>query len=207
MKTVSLSGSLRQSVGKKDAKQNREKGFVPCVIYGGKEQIHFSADEREFSKIVFTPETFIININIDGKEYQTVMQDIQYHPVSDKILHVDFLEIFPDKPVKVAIPVVRTGDAPGIVKGGKLVQSIRKLRVKGLASDVPENIEVDISKLDIGDTVKVEELSHEKLEFLNAPSEVIVAVRVTRAAVDEEEEEEEEGDEETPAESSETPAE
>ncbi len=194
MKTVSLSGSLRENVGKEDARKNRRKGNVPCVIYGGKEQIHFQMDERQFKDIIFTAEVFIIDIDIDGKPYKTILQDIQYHPVTDRILHADFLEVVPGKPVKIGIPVKLKGTAPGIIKGGKLFKKLRKLFVKGLIEDLPEFFEIDISSLDIGDSVVIRDLSYDKLELLNAHSEVVVSVRTTRVASTEEEEEEEEGE-------------
>ncbi len=191
MKTVSMSGSQRGNVGKKDAKKLRKEGQVPCVLYGGKEQIHFSMDERNFSKILFTPEVFVIKIDLDGTEYETILQDIQYHPVTDKILHADFLLVFPDKPMKVSIPVKLMGTPPGVIKGGRIVQKLRKLRVLGLIKDLPDFLEVDISMLEIGSTVKISDLSYDNLALIDIPSEMVVAVKVTRIAVDEEEEEEE----------------
>ena len=195
MKSVSLSGSLRENVGKEDAKKSRKEGNVPCVIYGGKEQVHFQMDERQFKDIVFTAEVFIIDIEINGKTYKTILQDIQYHPVTDRILHADFLEVVPEKPVKIGIPVKLKGTAPGIIKGGKLFKNMRKLLVKGLVEDLPEFFEIDISSLEINDSVVIRDLSFDKLELLDVPSEVVVAVRTTRvAAADEVEEEEEEGE-------------
>ncbi|MFO8128850.1 MAG: 50S ribosomal protein L25/general stress protein Ctc [Bacteroidales bacterium] len=195
MKTVSLSGSLRENVGKKDARKHREQGQVPCVLYGGEEQIHFVTDERLFGKILFTPETFLIKLNIDGKEYEALVQDVQYHPVSDSILHADFLQVFPGKPVKAILPTKYVGTAPGIIAGGKVVAKYRKLKVKGLVDDMPDFLPVDISHLDIGQSVKVRDLSYDKLELLDTPSEMVVAVLTTRAAaVGMEEPEEEEAE-------------
>ena len=210
MKTVSMSGSPRENVGKKDAKRLRKEGQIPCVIYGGEEQIHFSMDDRNFIKVLFTPEVFIFKIEINGKEYDTILQDIQYHPVTDKVLHADFLLIFHDKPVKIAVPIKLEGTPPGVMKGGRIIHKMRKLGVMGLIKDLPEFITVDISHLDIGNTVKVSDLKFDKLTFLDIPSEMVVAVKVTRIAVEEEEEEEEgeegesgegaEGDDAKPAE-------
>lgn len=197
MKTVSMSGSLRENVGKKDAKKNRAKGLVPCVLYGGEKGIHFTMDERSFKKIIFTPETFHIKLTIDGREFDTILQEVQYHPVSDKVLHADFLEVFPDKEIKVALPIKLKGTAPGVIKGGVLVQNMRKLRVKGFLNDLPEYIEIDISKLEIGDGFKVDELEVEKLEFLDVHTQVVIGVKVTRTVLPEEEEEEGEEGEET----------
>lgn len=185
MKTVSLSGSLRENVGKKDAKKQRREGMVPCVMYGGKEQIHFVTDEKNFKKIIFTPEVCIVRINVNGNEHDTVLQDVQYHPVTDKILHVDFLEIFPDKPVHIAVPVKLEGTPVGVLKGGKLYPKMRKLKIKALQADLPDNIIVNIEGLDIGDTVKVMNIVRDKVHFLDSPNSVIVAVRTARTVVEE----------------------
>jgi large subunit ribosomal protein L25 len=191
MKTVSMSGSPRENVGKKDAKKHRREGNVPCVIYGGKEQIHFTVDERNFTNFLFTPEVFIINIELDGTTYSTILQDIQYHPVTDKVLHADFLELVEGKPVKLAIPVRLTGSAAGVIKGGRLVHKARKLSVRGLVEDFPDEVVIDISKLEIGDTIKVKDLRIDNIELLDIPTEMVVGVRTTRVVVEEEEEEEE----------------
>lgn len=195
MKSVSLSGSLRENVGKKDAKKSRKEGKIPCVIYGGESQIHFTLPELAVDKIIFTPEVFILNITIDGKEYQTILQDIQYHPVTDKVLHVDFLEITKGKEVVVGIPVKFNGVAPGIIKGGKLQVKYRKLRVKGLIDNMPEFIELDISKLDIGNSIKVRDLSLDNLQVVETSNAVVVQVKISRGITEEEEEENEEGEE------------
>ena len=198
MKTVSMSGSLRENVGKKDAKMNRKLGKVPCVLYGGKEQIHFIADEKDFVKIIFTPEVFIIKLSINAKEYNAVLQDVQYHPVTDKILHVDFLEILSGKPVIIGLPVVIEGNAIGVLKGGRLVNKIRKFKVKALVEHLPDNIVLDITNLDIGDSIKVKDVSRENLEFLDISNAEIVGVKVTRVAetIEEVSEEVEKGEEE-----------
>ncbi len=195
MKTVSMSGSPRENVGKKDAKKQRREGNVPCVLYGGKEQVHFIMDERNFTKILFTPDVFIINLDLDGKSFQAILQDIQYHPVTDKVLHADFLELAEGKPVRIAIPVMLTGSASGIIKGGRLVHKMRKINIKGLIEALPDNVVIDISKLEIGDTIKIKDLTLGKVEMLDLPSEMVVGVRTTRVVVEEEEEEEEEGEE------------
>lgn len=211
MKTVSLSGSPRGNVGKKDAKSLRKQGLVPCVIYGGEKQIHFFLDERDFTKLLFTPETYVVNLKIGEAEHSTLLQDVQYHPVSDKVLHADFLEFDDKKTVKVSIPVRIVGTSTGVLKGGSMKQVMRKLVVKALAKDIPDYIEVNISKLDIGDSFKVKDLKIDKLEFIDRLNNVIVAVKVTRVVVstDEEEAEGAEGAEgsEAPAEGSDAPAE
>ena len=181
MKTVSLSGSLRTNVGKVDAKAIRLKGFVPCVIYGGTEQIHFQADERAFKPVIFTPNAHIVEINLDGKVYKTVLQETQYHKITDKLIHADFLQIVEGKPVTANIPVVLTGQSDGVKKGGKLVLKMRKLKVRGIAADLPDAIEVSISKLDIGNSVSVGDITIEGATLLNAKNVSVVSVTTTRA--------------------------
>ncbi|MBN2175012.1 MAG: 50S ribosomal protein L25/general stress protein Ctc [Bacteroidales bacterium] len=205
MKTVSMSGALRAHVGKKDAKGHRKEGKVPCVLYGGDEQIHFTLDEKAFIKILFTPEVYIINISIDGKEHRAVLQDIQYHPVTDKVLHADFLQLVPGKPVKTALPVTIEGNAPGVMQGGKLVQKIRKLKVLGIADDLPDNLVLNIDNLNIGDSIKVKDIKMENIKFLDNPNAQVVTVKTARGAGAEEVEEEAAGAaEETAAEGAET---
>lgn len=183
MKTVSLSGSLREGVGKKDAKGIRYQGKVPCVLYGGKEQVHFTTDATSFKAILFTPETFVIEININNKKHLAILKDIQYHPVSDEVLHADFYEVSNDKPVVVSIPVKLTGTSPGVIRGGKLKLKFNKLKLKGLISDIPDYINIDVSKMNIGQNIKVKDLEFENLSFLDMPSAVITDVRTARGVV------------------------
>jgi len=204
MKTVSLSGTLRAYVGKKDAKKLRKEGKVPCVIYGGKEQKHFYLDQKDFKEIIFTPEVFIIKIDLEGTIYETILQDIQYHPVTDLVLHADFLELFPGRIVTLAIPVKLEGTAPGVVKGGRMELKLRKIRVKGLVEDMPEYIVLDISKLDIGKSIKVKEITNEKLQFLDPANAVVVDVKAARGIAAEEGEGEGEEEEKTEEGESET---
>ena len=185
MKSVSISGSLRENVGKKDAKKHRREGNVPCVLYGGKEQIHFVAEEKSFKKLVYTPESFTVKLNVNDKDYNAILQDIQYHPVSDNILHADFLEIFDDKPVVMHIPVKVTGNSQGVLKGGKFIQKLRKLKIKSLPVNLPDSIDLDITPLEINDSIKVSDIKRNDVTFLDAPSAVIVGIRVTRVAVEE----------------------
>lgn len=186
MKTVSMSGSLRESVGKKDAKKNRRDGKVPCVMYGGKEQIKFVMDEKLFIKILFTDEVYMLKIDIDGKVYDAVLQDIQYHPVSDRVLHADFLEILTGKKVTIAIPVKVEGVAPGVLKGGKLTKKLRKIKIRGLIADLPDFVTVNVNELNIGDSIKIKDVINDKLEFLDLPSSVIITVKTARGATAEE---------------------
>lgn len=181
MKTVSLSGSLRENVGKKDAKKNRREGFIPCVLYGGEEQKHFTLANKELVKTIWNPDVFIYQLTIDGKEHQAIVQDIQFHPVSDKLLHIDFLEVFEDKPFIITLPVKALGSAPGLQKGGKLYMNRRKLQVKGLLNDMPETINLDVSKMDVNDTIKVKEIDNDKLTFLDPTNSVVIAIKSARA--------------------------
>ncbi|MCX6245958.1 MAG: 50S ribosomal protein L25/general stress protein Ctc [Bacteroidetes bacterium] len=185
MKTVSLSGSLRENVGKKDAKKHRKEGNIPCVMYGGKEQVHFVASDKAFRKLIFTPEVYIFNLDIAGKTYNTVIQDVQYHPVTDNILHIDFLEVHPEKPVHISVPVKLTGTAPGVLKGGKLILKTRKLKIAALLQHLPDDITVSIDPLDIGDSVKVKDLTIENITLMDSPNTVIVGVRTARVLVEE----------------------
>ncbi|MBE0650904.1 MAG: 50S ribosomal protein L25 [Bacteroidales bacterium] len=189
MNTVSLSGSLRENVGKKDAKLQRKLGKVPCVIYGGSEQKHFTLDQKDFKSIVFTPEIIIAKITLGDKTYESILQDIQYHPVSDEVLHADFLELNPEKPVTIALPIELKGTAPGVVKGGKLRLKMRKLRVKGLIHTMPEHVVIDISKLDVGRTIKVRDIKNTDLTFLEPGNLVIVSIAAARGVTADVEEE------------------
>lgn len=181
MKSVTLSGSLRANVGKVNAREIREKGNVPCVIYGGKEQIHFEADIRAFKPVIFTPNAHIVEIDLDGKVYKTVLQEAQYHKVNDKLIHADFLEVMDGKPIIVNIPVVLNGQSEGVKKGGKLVLKQRKLKVRGLANELPDIIEISIDKLNIGDSIAVGDIEIKGVTLLNAKNVSVVAVQTTRA--------------------------
>ncbi|MBC8320971.1 MAG: 50S ribosomal protein L25/general stress protein Ctc [Bacteroidetes bacterium] len=197
MKKVSLSGSLRENVGKKDAKKHRREGNIPCVIYGGEKQVHFVTNEIKFDKIIFSPDVFLLSISIDGKEYQTILQDIQYHPVTDKVLHADFMELTPGKAISIGIPVNLAGISPGVIAGGQLIKKMHKIRVKGLVDVLPENIDVDISKLVIGGSIKIRDIELDNLALLDPPNSVIVRVKTSRTVTEdlEEDEEGEEGEE------------
>ncbi len=181
MKTVTLSGSSRANVGKVDARELRAKGHVPCVIYGGNEQIHFHADERAFKPVIFTPNAHIVEVNLDGKVYKTVLQEAQYHRINDKLIHADFLQIVDGKPVTVEIPVKLNGQSEGVKKGGKLVLKLRKLKARGLANVLPDYIDINIEKLDIGSSVAVGDINIDGVTLLNAKNVSVVSVATTRA--------------------------
>lgn len=182
MKQVSLSGSPRENVGKKDAAALRANNRIPCVLYGGEEQTHFSVDRLDITKVIYSPDVYQINLDVAGKKVNAVMQEIQFHPVTDEILHVDFLQMFDDKPVKVNLPVRTKGNAPGVMMGGKLQQPFKKLRAEGLPKDLPEEVLVDITSLNIGDSVRVRDLHLEGLTFHAPQAAVVVGVKMARGA-------------------------
>lgn len=195
MKKAQLSGSLRANVGKKDAKALRNAGLVPCVLYGTGEQTHFSVRSVDVEKLIFSPDVYQIELDLDGTKKIGIIQDLQMHPVKDKPVHIDFLELQDDKKVKVMLPLRTTGAAIGVINGGKLRQPYRKLKVLGLPADLPEAITVDITKLRIGHTVRISSLPTENIEFLDPQNAVVLSVKMARGAVaDEEEEEEAEGE-------------
>lgn len=192
MKEVSLSGSLRENVGKKDTTAIRNAERVPCVAYGKADQIHFSVKHVDLEKLVYTPNVYIINLDVDGKQTKTIIQDIQHHPVTDRIQHADFIQLQDDKKVRINVPVVLTGRSLGVMNGGKLSQVFRKLRVYALPGELPDTIEVDITNLRIGQSIRVRDIAAKSgLDILNPPSAVICSVKMARGAVNEEEEEEE----------------
>lgn len=180
MKSIFISGSPRANVGKKDAKVTRNQGLVPCVLYGGKEQIHFSATESQFKSLIYTPEVHTVDIEVAGNKYKAILQETQYHPISDKLLHVDFLQVIEGKPITIAIPVKVKGNSPGVRAGGKLMQKARRLKVRADFDKLPDFIEVDISEMEIGSTIKIQSIKADGLTFLEAPNVVVVAVVATR---------------------------
>ena len=216
MKSITINGSKRESVGKVATKALRNAGRVPCVLYGGGEPLHFSAPELDFSKLVYTPNAHTVVINLDGENVAAILQDIQFHPLTDKILHIDFYRLFDDKEVSMNIPVKVEGAAPGVLNsGGVLVLNKRKLRVKALPKDLPDFIVANISKLKLGNKLYTAELQTEEYTLLHPDNTVVCQVRTSRASVKEEEDEDDEADEEgteggdtaSAAETSEAPAE
>ena len=196
MKTVEIIGYKRANLGKSEAKRLRAEGNVPCVIYGGEEQVHFSAPMILFRDLVYTDEAHFVHLNIEGVEYRAILQDIQFHPVSEVILHADFLEIFEGKNVKMNIPVHFEGVSPGVTKGGTLIKKRRHLSIMALPKDMPEYITVDLSKLDFGRAIKVNEIIANNFEILDTPIASVAVVEVPRALRGKTEEgEEEEGEE------------
>lgn len=196
MKTVVVKGQKRNSLGKKEAKLLRSQELVPSVLYGAGEPIHFAVPFSEMRQLVYTPGVFLVDVDIDGTIYPAMMQDVQWHAVEEQILHVDFLKIEENKKIKIDVPVKVAGLAKGIKAGGKLKINLRRLKVKALAKDLPDTIEINVTKLGIGQNIKVGDLSLKNIELLDKKSNVVVAVTITRAAksvagaviVDEEEE-------------------
>ena len=198
MKSISINGSQRESVGKKATKALRNAGQVPCVIYGGDKALHFSAPELAFSKLVYTPNAHTVVITLDnGEEYNAVMQDIQFHPVTDRIIHVDFYQIFEDKEITMEIPVSFVGVSKGVRNGGNLRTPYRKLRVKAIPSLLPDTIEIDITHLGIGSKLYITELESKDYKFLHPDNTVVCQVRRSRLAVVDADDDEEEGEEAT----------
>lgn len=186
MKTVTLSGSPRANVGKVDATALRAKGMVPCVIYGAGEQIHFSADIRHFKEIIWTPETNLVNVEVNGKSYKTVLQEAQYHKINDRLIHADFLQVSEDKPVTVQLPVKTNGTSEGVKAGGKLTVKLRKLKVRGLISKLPEYIDLNIEKLTIGKSISAGDINIDGITLLHPKNISVVSVDTTRNVVVEE---------------------
>ena len=195
MKSIKVKGSERESVGKKATKALRNAGKVPCVIYGGDKPIHFSANELAFKDLVYTPAAHTVSVDFGGEKgiVRSIMQDIQFHPVTDNILHIDFYELFDDKPVTMDIPVRLQGNAPGVRNGGRLLFRLRKLSIKAVPEKLPDFFDVDISKLKIGDNVTVESLLNDEFEILHPDTTVVVQVKTMRAAIVVDEDEDLEG--------------
>ena len=182
MKTFQIKGTARQSVGKKDSKHLRASDLVPCVIYGGDKVVHFQAHENEFRKLIYTPKVYQTEIDIDGTVYNAFMQALQFHPVTDKLLHIDFLEIRENVPVKLQIPVRLDGYAKGIQQGGRLKSNLRTLKAKGFSKDFPDEIIIDVTDLGLSESIRVGEVKVPGIEILNAKSVPVATVVVTRAA-------------------------
>lgn len=208
MKKAQLSGSLRANVGKKDTAALRNASRVPCVLYGSGEQTHFSVRSIDIEKLIFSPDVYEIELDIDGKKASAIIQAKQMHPVKDTARHIDFLELDAKKPVKVSLPIRTVGSPIGVINGGKLREPYRSLRVVGLPGNLPEAITIEIAKLKIGQSIRISDLNPEGLEFLEPANAVVVAVKMARGAANIDDEDEEEGVEgETAAASAEAPAE
>jgi large subunit ribosomal protein L25 len=182
MKTVEIIGYRRANLGKGDAQRVRDEGNVPCVLYGGNEQVHFNAPMILFRDLVYTNEAHFVHLNIEGDECEAILQEVQFHPVSEILLHADFLRISGDRKIKMQIPVRLVGQAPGVAKGGALVRKRAALKVYAFPKDMPDHIDVDVSELDFHHAIKVSDMKIDKLEFMDPKAAAIAAVEVPRAA-------------------------
>jgi len=183
MKSITIKVSERESVGKVATKAVRNAGAVPCVLYGGDQPVHFSAEDKAFKNLVYTPNAHTVVIELEGKSYNAVLQDIQVHPVSDKILHIDFYQLFDNKEVTMEIPVRVIGTSPGVLLGGVLRLNQRKLKVKALPANLPDFIDADISPLEMGNKLYITKLVSDKYKFLHPDNTVVCQVRISRAAM------------------------
>lgn len=182
MQVFELKGELRNDLGKKATKVLRVEKRIPCVLYGGKENVHFSVVEKDLSKLLYTPNVYIVHIDIAGNIYNAVLREVQFHPVTDRVLHIDFYQIFEDKPVVMEVPVKLKGFAEGVQAGGKLVLIMRKLKVKTVPANMPGELELDVTSLGLGKSIKVKDLGFQDFEIVNAKDVVIAQVKLTRAA-------------------------
>ncbi len=183
MKSITISGSERESVGKVATKALRNAGMVPCVLYGGNQPVHFSAEEKAFKNLVYTPNAHTVAIELGAKKFNAILQDIQVHPVSDKILHLDFYELHDDKEVTIEVPVKVTGVSPGVLLGGVLRLNQRRLKVKALPKNLPDFIEANISELEMGNKLYVTKLVADNYKLLHPDNTVVAQVRISRAAM------------------------
>ena len=190
MKQIAISGTVRTDVGKKATKELRKNGMVPCVLYGEQKDekgapvaTHFAVSEKEINKLVYTPHIYLIDVTIDGVDHKAVLKELQFHPVKDNVLHVDFYEVHAEKPIVMGVPVVARGLAEGVRAGGRRMMMVRKLQVRALYSAIPEKLEVDVTKLQLGKSIKAGELSFEGLELVTPKEVIVCTVKMTRAAM------------------------
>jgi large subunit ribosomal protein L25 len=181
MKTIAISGSPRENVGKRDAKELRYEGKVPAVLYGGTEQIHFALVATDLKEAIYTPEANFLELEVGGVKTKAIIKEAQFHPLTDLLLHVDFLQLFDDKEIIMEIPVKLTGTSPGVKMGGKMVQKLRALRVKALPANMPQSVDVSIAKLEVGSLFRVRDLEKGSYVITNTPEDTIVSVGMSRA--------------------------
>ena len=205
MKTFALGASVRET-NKIANRALRNQGKVPCVLYGGEKQVYFSATENDLNKLVNTPDVYLLNIDVDGESFQAILQDIQFHPLTDRIIHIDFLQVFDDKEVTVNIPVNFIGTPIGVRNGGNLLVRKRAIRTRAIPANLPDAIDINIEELKIGKFLYIGDIRDERYSFLAGDKSVIVGVKTARGAVEDEEEEDEEGTEEGATEGGDAPA-
>ncbi len=182
MKTIAISAEKRAELGKKSTRDLRKANHVPCVMYGGAEVIHFHAHENDFRHMVYTPNAYIVEINLNGKLHKAVMKDLQFHPVNDHLVHIDFVEVFEDRPVVMEIPIKLTGAAIGLKDGGKPRQRRRVLKVRGFLKDLPDKLEIDITEVKIGDVIKIGDLKFDNLDILDPVRSMIYSIVSSRVS-------------------------
>lgn len=190
MKEIAISGTVRTDIGKKATRELRKTGNVPCVIYGEKrgenglpEAVHFVVNEKEINKLIYTPHIYLVNVTIDGQEHKAILKEVQYHPVKDNVLHVDFYEVREDKPIVMGVPIAPQGLAEGVRAGGRLMTMVRKLNVKALYSQIPEKLDIDVTSLQLGKSIKAGDLHYEGLELVTPKEVIVCTVKMTRAAL------------------------
>lgn len=190
MKQIAISGTARVDLGKKAAKEIRKNGNVPCVLYGENKDengapvaTHFTVSEKEINKLIYTPHIYLIDINIDGVDHKAVLKEVQFHPVKDNVLHVDFFEVHAEKPIVMGVPVVAKGLAEGVRAGGRLMMMVRKLQVRAMYDAIPEKLEVDVTSLQLGKSISAGQLSFEGLELVTPKEVIVCTVKMTRAAM------------------------
>lgn len=190
MKQIAISGTSRAALGKKATKEVRKNGHVPCVLYGEKKDengvpvsIHFEVDEKEINKLIYTPHIYLVDITIDGVDHKAILKEVQFHPVKDNVLHVDFFEVHAEKPIVMGVPVLAKGLADGVRAGGRLMMMVRKLQVRALYEAIPEKLEVDVTSLQLGKSIKAGNLSFEGLELVTPKEVIVCTVKMTRAAM------------------------
>ena len=190
MKQITIEGTSRADLGKKATKAVRANGNVPCVLYGEKKDengkpvaIHFEVSEKQINKLVFTPHIYLVDIKIDGEDHKGIMKEIQFHPVKDNVLHVDFFEVHAEKPIVMGVPIAAKGLADGVRAGGRLMMMIRKLQVRALYENIPEKLDVDVTKLQLGKSINAGHLSYEHLEIITPKEVIVCTVKMTRAAM------------------------
>ena len=190
MKQITIEGTSRADLGKKATKAVRANGNVPCVLYGEKKDengkpvaIHFEVSEKQINKLVFTPHIYLLDIKIDGEDHKGIMKEIQFHPVKDNVLHVDFFEVHAEKPIVMGVPIAAKGLADGVRAGGRLMMMIRKLQVRALYENIPEKLDVDVTKLQLGKSINAGQLSYDNLEIITPKEVIVCTVKMTRAAM------------------------
>ena len=190
MKQITIEGTSRADLGKKATKAVRANGNVPCVLYGEKKDengkpvaIHFEVSEKQINKLVFTPHIYLVDIKIDGEDHKGIMKEIQFHPVKDNVLHVDFFEVHAEKPIVMGVPIAAKGLADGVRAGGRLMMMIRKLQVRALYENIPEKLDVDVTKLQLGKSINAGQLSYDNLEIITPKEVIVCTVKMTRAAM------------------------